>query len=181
MKARSHTDRSHGLGGSTHYYYAAGRRVPLRQNRDLVAMPAHALSRLGLSAEAITSLQSTARAIAPNMILLDLSSLSPATRARVHSHPEANAVFSRRNETIVVLPEIAVAASDSVALRDAHKLLEQKSTNIVTKRPDEFVAHLSSNDSRATLALATHLFESYHLDMAQPRFIRIVLSPRPTQ
>jgi hypothetical protein len=156
------------------YYYAAGDRIPLVPMPDVVAVDRAAA---GAIAESLGQALPEIGGTLGELTLLAWDKLSAELKASLSCQP----VFQALGATLVAMPEVRVEGADPGYrkklkrwLTDHAELAELANSNKgpATVRP-------RSGNGLDALKIANLLHEELQIELAQPRFVRIVKRPEP--
>lgn len=158
------------------YYYAGGKRVPLQQAPDLIAVDEARLA-AKLPDLASDAALSAGRPLRGGIRLVERGALSADTAGRLRDAGVTQPVFRAEGWVLVALPEVRVEDGSRAKLAEAKAAAEGKAEadaadGRLTLRP-------SSADGADAIALANELVERHAVASASPRFIRVV--PGPTR
>jgi hypothetical protein len=159
------------------YYWAGGRKVPLRASTDVV-IDVDSEAGAQLSVSELQALREKGRALSPSLLLVAKSDAAKALGGSGSSLPGVHPVFRAEDGSeIVVLPEVRVEGSDPEKIAALGRSLSN--AHIKEQTQERLVVEPDSGRGDDALTLANELAESPDTDVAQARFVRIVARPEP--
>lgn len=156
------------------YYYAGGERRDLG-DCDLVALDLEALG--DLDSDRLDELRSSGRTLTGAVVLVDEELAATLLGDRLREAPGVHPVYQAEGALVVVLPEVRVEG-DAEALRQVQ--MSTAARVAVDQSEGRLVLHPRSGRGQEALELANELTETAgpaDLDLAQPRFLRIIDRP----
>jgi hypothetical protein len=166
--------------GRASYYYANGHRVPLKVDREHVAVD--------LTAPALAGTEAADR-LGPNVTKLPGSNLAIVARkllpkpvlAALESSGALHPVYQASGARLVAYPEVRVDVSDAER-KDVLSVIKGSgiATELGTSEGGEMTVRPRSRRGSDALSLANLISERAHPASAQARFIRVVPRPNPT-
>jgi len=163
--------------GRASYYYANGRRVPLKIDREHVA--------IDLTSPALAGKRAADR-LGPNITKLPGSSLAIVARkllpkdvlAALESNGALHPVYQAAGARLVAYPEVRVEVADAER-RDVLSVIEGSgiASEVGMSEGGEMTVRPRSRRGTDALSLANLISERAHPASAQARFVRVV--PRP--
>jgi hypothetical protein len=161
------------------YYWAGGRRIGLRTSPDVVVDLTLA-AQSGLDESDVARIRDQGRSLTASTVLLPEQDLPEAFKADASLARAFHPVFRADDGTLLaVLPEVRVEAHEPNKLAVLERLIADGETAAIIKeqRPGRLVLEPASGRGADALTLANTLFEEYHPDLAQARFLRVIARP----
>lgn len=160
------------------YYWSAGQRIALKASHE-VLVDLDAAARLGLEDRHIQRLRAEGRRLTSSTVLLPERDLPTPTSDSKWISRAVHPVFRTEDGTLLaVLPEVRVEAKPR-KLAGVTRLVTrtEQTATIKEERSGRLVLEPISGNGLDALALANTVFERYHPDLAQARFIRVTKRP----
>jgi hypothetical protein len=167
------------------YYYANGKRIDLAVVTNRLAVPkveptekdAGKSRAGGLRAGAREAIQK-GRTLTNGLVLVDAEKLDAVDRQELEAMEGAQRVFQCQGALVIALPEIRIEDSRPAKLAAVKKWLKRHEATLdVEEAGNQITVRPRSKQGLDALSLAAKINEELQVELAQPRFVRIVPSP----
>ena len=162
------------------YYYAEGRRVPLKAAEGYCAVDLERVQSRVLTASVQELLDRSGAALRRGVAVLLESDVPDGIRAELEQRGALQPVYEYLDALIVILPEIRVEETrrDQRARLDTW-IEKHRGEADVSEADDRIVLTPKSGHGGDALRLANEIHEQVEPEMVQTRMLRIVSKPGP--
>lgn len=162
------------------YYYSNGAQIYLTQDPDHIAVDLNRLQESEHSSAAFAELEKEGIHLRDGLFIVPRRTLSDSISEMLESIGEIQPVFLHDDTMIVVLPEVRVEIMTNPQRKRIYAFLEeeQHSVEVVSDRGERLVLRPTSGRGVDALDLANRLQEQIRPEMAQARFMRVLLRPK---
>jgi hypothetical protein len=161
-----------------YYYYASGRPVELKLDRDWVAADRKRLADAGVAAETLDALGKDARSLRGDLFLARRKSVPPKQLQELEQAGAVEPVFQAQGAMIVVLPEVRVEDPSQERRAAVQAWLRKNGqAEVVSAEDDRIVLRPTSGRALDALDIANQLAEQVGPALAQARFLRVTARP----
>ena len=159
------------------YYWAGGRRIELERDRHDVALDLERARSQGVSNDVLAEAERLGVALNDRLVLVSDSQLHQLGITDEAHDDALQPVFRAADGTrIVVLPEVRVEVADPGEQErlEAYVVQPGLDAKVTSSRPGRVVVTPSSGRGTDALDIANTMFERFHPEVSQARFLRIV-------
>ena len=158
------------------YYYASGHPVELTLDETWLAIDTGQLKAAGITPRQEAALLKDAHPLRGQLILVKRQAIPPKKLGVLSRRGVAQPVFNSNGALLIALPEVRVEESSSQRRRALLRWIREHGdvVEIVEDNGAKIVLRPTSGHGVEAIAVANQLNEQIGLELAQPRFVRVV-------
>lgn len=170
-------------GRHKYYYYANSEKIPLAEEKDLVAVDGAQVLKAGLKAKDWEQLRVKGKALLKGWWLIDGKGLPEAVIKKLKDQKGIQQVFKAGGALVIAYPEIelAVRSNAKVAVLKTWLKKNKDMVNVLENRGASWLIEAKSGDGVDALNLANTITEEFAPELSQSRFVRVVKTPKSNE